>query len=151
MASIVERGLSDLIERMKYYNDKRIAAVNLVMQAALLTLWESVPPYPAPPEGSTYERTGMLGKSLGSGEGGGKVGSSPDIFEVTAGAGGMFEGHFGTNIEYAEYVIGDDTQAAHMGYWWQMKDVADRATDKIHRLFQDLGTQMANFIEGHGG
>src|SRR3972149_3265026 len=102
------RGLKELIARMKAYPQKLNAALGITMDAAMLTLWENVPPYPPEPEASTYDRTGTLGR----GEAGGKSGGQPDIYEVRE-MGGGFEGHFGTNLEYAPYVIGDDTQAKH--------------------------------------
>jgi hypothetical protein len=80
---------------------------------------------------------------------GGKAGAQPDIYEVKEfGAG--YEGHFGTNLEYAPHVIGDETQAQHMGHWWKISAIASKAGEKIDRLFAVLGDKMAAFLEGKG-
>lgn len=146
--TVTTEGLQETLEKMAAYPDELNAAVNLTMEASLLTLWENVPAYPSP-KGSnpTYERTGTLGRTLGSSEEGGK-GGEPDIYVIQAlGGPGAYEGRFGTNLEYAPYVIGDEDQAAHMGYWWQMKDIGERAADKIERLWLSLGEKMKQFLE----
>jgi hypothetical protein len=143
------RGLDELIQRMRAYPQKLTASLRVTMQAALLALWENVPAYPPPPDDSTYVRTGTLGRTLGSGEGGGKGGGQPSIYEARE-LGSGFEGHFGTNLEYAPYVIGDDTQAKNMSHWWKISVVAERAKDKIDSLFKTLGDKLAAFLEGRG-
>lgn len=147
--TITAKGLEEIISRMQAYPAQLSASAKVAMDATLLVLWENVPPYPSQKGANpTYERTGTLGRSLGSSEGGGKAGGEPDIFEVKAlGSAGGYEGRFGTNLEYAEYVIGDETQAAHMGYWWQMKDISARAQAKIDRIWGMLGEKMKSFLE----
>ena len=148
MASSIEvNGLSEVITRMQAYPDRLKAVLTATMDAAMLVLWESVPPYPAPPANSSYDRTGTLGRSLGSSEGGGTGGGHPSIYEIKE-LGSGYEGHFGTNLDYAPYVIGDDDQSAFMYHWWQMKDVAAAASDKINRIFADMGSQLKSFLEG---
>lgn len=142
------RGLKEIQERMQEYPQKLNAAIRKTMQAAILALWETVPPYPEPPEGSTYRRTGTLGRTLGSGESGGKASSTPDIYEVKK-MGSAYEGRFGSSLEYAPYVIGDDTQAeVHRGRWWTMKVIAERATAKIDRLFEMLAEKLTAWLDG---
>jgi hypothetical protein len=149
MTSPIEvRGLSELITRMRAYPQQLSASLKATMDAAMLTVHENVPPYPAPPSDSTYVRTGTLGRTLGSGVGGGKSGA-PDIYEVRP-MGSGFEGHFGTNLDYAPHVIGDDTQAWMHYRWWQMRTVADKAKVKIDRLFGMLAEKLAKFLEGRG-
>lgn len=147
MTTIIEqRGLTELIARMRAYPNKLKAVMGVTIDATLLTLWEKVPPYPAPPGGSNYDRTGTLGRTLGSSEGGGVGGGQPSIYE-TREMGTGYQARFGSNLEYAEYVIGDDTQAVQNSHWWQMKDIAVRASEKIDRLWKDLGAQMAAFLD----
>ena len=143
-------GLDELIARMKRYPVEMAKGMELTMKATLLTLWENVPPYPAPPPDSAYDRTGTLGRSLGSDIGGGQGVGEPSVFVVRK-LGAGFEGKFGTNLEYAPLVIGDDTQAeVHRGRWYTMRTIASRASEKINRLWQTLGEQMARFLEGQG-
>jgi hypothetical protein len=141
------RGLNEILARMKAYPKKLADSVKVTMQAALLTLWENVPAYPPPPEDSTYVRTGTLGRTLGSGEGGGKGSGQPDVYEVRE-LGSAWEGHFGTNLEYAPFVIGDEEQAGHMQHWWKISVIKERAQEKIERLFATLGEKLAAFLEG---
>lgn len=144
-------GLDELLARMKAYPVKMVQLIAVTMRASLITLWENVPPYPAEPPNSAYDRTGTLGRTLGSSASGGTSGGEPSIFTVRK-LGEGFEGRFGTNLSYAPYVIGDDTQAAvHSGRWWNMRFVANKASEKINRLWQTLGDKMAKFLEGTNG
>ena len=148
--SIEIRGLDQLMARMQAYPDRLRRAIRSTMDSSLLTLWENVPSYPPPPENSRYRRTGNLGRSLGSGMEGGRLGNKPDIYEVKQ-LGAAWEGRFGSELEYAPHVIGDNTQAdVHAGRWWTIKNIAERAKDKIITLWNNLGSTMAAFLEGRG-
>ena len=123
------------------------------MQGTLLKLWENVPPYPdqdsRPP--TDYERTGTLGRTLGISQDGVRQGQ-PDIYEVKPSGGGMVEGEFGTNLDYAPYVIGEREQAwMHEPYWWTIRDVADRALEGITRLWEITAEELARYLDGKSG
>ena len=144
---IETHGLDELIARMKKYPLELAKGMAVTMAASLIALWESVPAYPEPPADSKYDRTGTLGRSLGSGFSGGAEGE-PSIYTIRK-LGEGYEGKFGTSLEYAPHVIGDDTQAAvHSGRWWNMRFVANKASEKINRLWQALGNKLASFLEG---
>jgi hypothetical protein len=64
--------------------------------------------------------------------------------------GGGYEGQFGTRVEYAPFVIGDDTQAGHMGHWWKISKVAELSKDKITRIFQTMADKLAKWLDGKG-
>lgn len=150
MSNVIEvRGLDELIARMKAFPTQLKDAMKVTMDAAMLALWENVPPYPPPPSDSTYVRTGTLGRTLGSGEAGGKASGTPEVYEVRA-LGSGYEGHFGTNLEYAPYVIGDDTQARHMAHWWKVSAIAEKANEKIQGLFKTMADKLAEWLEGNG-
>jgi hypothetical protein len=138
--------LDKLIARLDAYPGKLDEGMKTAMGTTLLVMTESIPGYPPEPATSTYDRTGTLGKTLGSSMEGGKSGE-PDVYEVKA-LGTVFEGHFGSNLEYAPYVVGDDTQAAHMKHWWTLSKVAEKALDKITRVWQALADAMVKFVEG---
>lgn len=146
--SVEIRGMSELIARMRAFPGKLDAVLRDGVQATLLILWEKTPPYPAPPDGSKYVRTGTLGRTLGSDFGGGRSSGQPEIFGVKRIGQGSFEGRFGTNLEYAEYVIGDGTQAAqHQGRWWTLSSIAERAKDKIGDLWNGIAHKLAAFLD----
>lgn len=140
-------GLKELVEKMDKLPDEVQKAMNKTMFASLDVLHSNVPPYISqvvPPE--VYRRTVTLGRSLGSGTSGGKVGT-PTVYSVR-GTGKDTVGEFGTNLSYAPYVIGPPDapkgeRQAYMhkpGYkgrpgWWTMKDIKEKSEVKIHQLW----------------
>lgn len=143
------RGMQEIQDKMAAFPEKLNAVNQSGMQASLLVLQENAPPYPPPPQDSTYRRTGSLGRTLGSSMSGGKSGT-PDIF-VTKKLGNGIEGRFGTNLNYAPYVIGDDTQAAvHAGRWWTMKDIAEKSQEKILKIWDGIADKLAAWLDGKG-
>lgn len=145
------KGLTELIDRMKAFPLELARVGALAMSASLNVLWENVPPYPPPPDGSRYVRTGTLGKSLGSSPSGGASGGSPSIYKVQKLGDGGFEGTFGTNLSYAEHVISDTNQAAvHAGRWWTIKTIAEKAAAKIESVWQAVAVKLAAFLEKKG-
>ena len=150
---ITVKGLDELLAKMRAFPDKLNAAIKSKMDDALLVLWENVPAYPPYPDplgkGSSYIRKGTLGRTLGSSEGGGKGGAYPDIYEVhPLGSASGYEGRFGTNLDYAPYVIDPVLQSKRLGYWWTMTTIAEKAHDKIVAVFQGLADELRKFLEG---
>ena len=136
-------GLKELIDKFdKLPNEVQQTLVKM-MYVSLDTLQENVPPYISqvvPPE--VYRRTGTLGRSLGSGMAGGKVGK-PTVYSVR-GTGKDTVGEFGTNLSYAPYVISPERQAyMHKpGYkgrpgWWTLNTIKDKALPKIIQRWND--------------
>lgn len=147
-------GLDEVIARMRAFPRQLKRAIHTTLEAALLVVWENVPPYPPAPPDSPYVRTGTLGRSLGSGEGGGRSASQPDIYEIRTE--GDFEvGEFGTRLEYAPYVIGDrdeDQIEPFRSYWWTLpQTVANAARAKVTKLFQDMAQELADWLSRKGG
>ena len=107
------------------------------MEQSLLVLHENVPPYPPAPETSSYIRTGMLGKSLGSGIAGGKV-STPTVYSIRSND-AQTVGQFGTQLSYARYVIDPDRQAyMHRGRWWTMNTIKEKSEKKVMQVWERL-------------
>lgn len=142
-------GLKELAGRMlNWSRTEKHRMYAQAMKDSLEAIGDAVPPYPAPPMGSKYIRTEKLGKSMGSGFGGGRMGQ-PDIYEIRA-TGGAVEGKYGSNLGYAEYVIGDppDQAEVHAGRWWTVGKLRDRAMDKISGIWNALGERIAAYING---
>ena len=139
----------DLIQRMARYPKELDREMNKTTEAAVLHVWGSVLPYPTQAAGSSYARTGGLGRTLGTGQGGGKSGN-PDILTTKRLGQGRYEGRFGTLLYYAPHVIGTLTQARHIAKagWWTMKDVKDKAQAGIQRLFDKMAGRMVKFLGG---
>lgn len=145
------KGLTELLQKMTAFPVELTKAAAITMTASLNTLWENVPPYPQQDPQAKYRRRGKLGKSLGSDEGGGASGGNPSIYSIRKLGEGNFEGKFGTNLEYAHYVIGEGTQAGmHSSNWWTIKTVAERAAEKVERLWEALGEELAQLLESKG-
>ena len=147
--SVSVQGLSELIGRLKTAPSKMGIYMNEAMKETLRALQENVPAYPPERMGQKYIRTERLGQSMGSGFGGGAMGK-PDIFEVTM-SGGAIEGKFGTRVGYAEYVIGEGTQAwMHTGRWWTVKTILNNTMKLINSIWQRVGTMIAAYVNGKG-
>jgi hypothetical protein len=151
MSQIAEvKGLDELIARMSAYPVEYVKTMATGMSASLNVYWENVPPYPQPPPESKYRRTGLLGKSLGSDISGGANGN-PSVFKIQQLGGGAFEGTFGTNLDYAPYVIGDTAQAEiHKGRWYVIGEVATKANEKVMKVWQMVADKLAAFLEMKG-
>lgn len=147
MINIKVVGLDELMRRMAAMPEKVDEGMQEAMSQTLLVMSESIPGYPEPPQNSSYRRTGTLGRTLGSSFEGGKSGT-PAIYAVEK-IGYSWEGRFGTNLNYAPWVVGDNTQAkAHKGRWWVLSSVAEKAMPKIERVWQNMADAMAKFLEG---
>lgn len=138
-------GLEELHQRFSDFPNKFRQAVNKTMEAALYAVWENVQPYPPPPSTSTYRRTGTLGRTLGVSQGG-AMGGKPDIFGVKE-EGDITIGEFGTNLEYAPYVIGENQAWMHQGRWWTIADVAEKSKEKVEALFEVCAERLAAWLE----
>lgn len=142
------KGLDEIRERMRQFPQKWAQVLSFTFRASLLKVWELIPPYPPEPPESTYIRTGTLGRSLGSSEAGGHTGGSPDIFEIDLGQ-PYSSASFGTRLEYAPYVIGEQEQAqVHQGRWWTMLKLANISKPHILRLFERMRDTVSRWLDG---
>jgi hypothetical protein len=149
MTKAVEvRGLTELQKQFTAYPLAYNKVMLVTMASGLLVLLENVPPYPPKPEGSTYDRKGTLGRSIGSSMSGGHSGD-PDIFTVKK-IGIGHEGKVGSQLKYAERVIGDKgkQQPPFTAYWWRLEQVIGPSFNKILGLFQKAADKLAAFLEG---
>lgn len=145
--SISVSGLNELIGRLRGVNSWLRGIMEGAMKASLELLGDYIPPYPPERIGQKYFRTERLGRSMGSGFGGGRTGR-PDVFEVNM-SGNSTEGTYGTRVGYAEYVIGEGTQAwMHVGRWWTVKTVLNNATKAIEGIWSGVGDRIAAYING---
>ena len=133
---ITVHGLDELVGRMSAYPVELTKVIAVSMNASLVALKENVPPYPPELPDSTYRRTGTLGKEMGS------------IYTIRNISGGL-EGIGGSNLNSAAHVIGETSQAkAFVGRWWTMATIANKAADKINKIWQSCANLLAQFLEG---
>lgn len=102
------------------------------MKKGVLYVQSQVPGYPAPPAGSTYTRTGTLGRSVTS-----MQGQAPGALSRVESVGAHSIGYIGTNIVYAPYVI-DENEVAfmHKGRWWTLQNVVKGAVDGVVKIIR---------------
>jgi hypothetical protein len=144
-------GLDPILQRMQQFPQKLKSAMFRTLSSSIIALQGAIKPYPPKPADSTYKRTEILGKSLGSGYQGGRVGA----VDKTTGIATVEQRHryqvatFGTRVQYAKYVIGEGTQAAvHKGRWWTLVAVAKSARPNIEKLFQAMANGLARWLDG---
>jgi len=102
------------------------------MTQSLALLQDDMAEYPAPPPGSTYRRTGTLGRLWTSAQ-----------YEISTGSGSV-TGVIGNaacsprGVAYGPFVQSADDQAwMHVGRWQTDEQVALRNTPAIQRLWAD--------------
>lgn len=104
--TIVIRGDEETIRKLTAIEPQRVAAEPL--RKAALALAGRLAVYPSPPSGSTYRRTGTLGRAW-----------------TQQGAGLRYV--VGNNVRYATYVQGPDQAQMHRGRWL----TADKAAEEV--------------------
>lgn len=135
----------DLFQRFEKYPERLDEELQAAMNKAMLHVQGSIPEYPPQNPASGYVRTGTLGRSIGLG--GGKA----ETYEVKRLGAGKYEGRLGTRVYYAQYVIGENTQARKVlqsAPWWNMKDVAEKAQEGIVRIFEAMAEKLAGWLDG---
>jgi len=143
-------GLEELRARFAQFPNKFNAELKDTLWDSLNIVWEKVLPYPPKSESSTYIRTGTLGRSLGSSESGGRASGSPSIYQVKSQGPKVMFGEFGTNVEYAPYVIGDKEQIRihKRNGWWTLVQIGERAKPKIQQAFESMARGLATWLDG---
>ena len=145
MITIEVEGVGEIQRRFQQYPQKFDRVLGKTLDASLLTIWGDVPSYPV--YDSPYARTGTLGRTLGVGKTGRKLGE-PDILEKNIGP-NMFEASFGTRLEYAPFVVGETTQAGHMAHWWTLDGTVFRKVKpKLEKLFKIMVEELARWLDG---
>lgn len=139
------RNLDETIAKYARIEREMPAALTKTMTRAVIYAQGQIPAYPSPPGGSTYRRTGTLGRVVTSfpghsgprniGGGAGDNGGQP-LTRVETISGGV-RGVIGGRLEYLPYVIGEGAQArTHQGRWWMLEKVVRDAKGGIVKLFR---------------
>jgi hypothetical protein len=99
------------------------------MTQSLALLQAEMADYPPPPSGSTYRRTGTLGRSWTS--------------QIT-GSGKDMKGEVGNNVSYGPYVQDAERQARRMKHWQTDEQVARDNERRIISLFDEYLQGLAD-------
>lgn len=125
-------GLKKLIKKIKRLSAPELTReLEKTTKKAALYVHGQVPPYPAPPVGSTYKRTGTLGRRINT--------------QVKT-IGGEIVGVIGSPTVYSPWVISDEeidgvgpqTFTHKKTGWYTLQGVVKKAQDAINRFFEDM-------------
>lgn len=112
------RGLEDLDRKLGAVVREFPQFLSHSTTAAVLYVHSKMPKYPAQPAGSTYRRTGTLGRSVTT-----MQGSAPGALSRVESSFGDVKGIVGTRIRYATWVIDRENQTPNFrAYWWNLQD-----------------------------
>lgn len=124
------RGLSQLVSKLDRMSGTLDDELIRTTTSVVAYVHSTVPPYPPPPAGSGYVRTGTLGREI-----------STDVRVL----GSEIVGVIGSPTVYSPYVISDvevdgrGPQAwMHVGRWWTLQGVVEKAKDGIIHLYERM-------------
>jgi hypothetical protein len=131
MIEIDIQGLDKLERKLAHLPDKLNKNTRDAMEASLIILSQNVPEAPPKPPHSKYVRTDYMINSLLAQ----KEIPNYAVYNIK-GTGANIVGTFGTQVEYARYVIDENRQAyMHKGRWWTMKTIVENTKEKIINLW----------------
>ena len=120
---VIIRGAEEVIARLD--TAALGLAVDRSLREASLRMVGELARYPSPPSGSTYRRTGTLGRAW-----------------TQQGAGLRYV--VGNNVRYATYVQGPDQAQMHRGRWL----TADKAAEEVMEpLTRDIAAAVAEAFD----
>ena len=131
-------GMEALMAKLKKLSAPELTSeIEKTTWKAVHYVHSQVPSYPSPPAGSTYGRSGNLGRSINT-----KVKTmGTDVV-----------GLIGSSMTYAPWVIsdeeapnGDGPQAwMHVGRWYTLQGVVRKAQDNINKFFDDMMRRLTS-------
>jgi len=118
----------------------RIAAgdVRAGVEKALLLLQGRAAEYPPARQGSTYRRTGTLGRLWTS---------ATRVVELGGESGAFVQGRVGNAVPYARFVQGPSDQAAiHRDRWLTTEQVVEQADQEIGMILDEAGGAIVRHL-----
>lgn len=121
-SNISIEGLDRVLKKLNYTADQLRRAMITPMKRAMYHVKGSIPPYPVVPAGSTYSRTGLLGRSYKT-----RVESR----------GSNTVGVLGTAVSYSPYVVDEEQQVWYNRHWYTLQKVVRDDIPAIVRIFAE--------------
>jgi len=131
-------GIEALMKKLKKLSAPELTSeIRKTTDKAVKYVHSQVPAYPPPPAGSTYSRTGTLGRGITT--------------EVRS-MGSDVVGLIGSPTPYSPWVIsteeapnGAGPQAwMHRGRWWTLQGVVKKAQEAVFKLFDDMMRRLTS-------
>src|SRR5262245_56539893 len=116
-------GLAPLLEALNRFPEAVRPALQQAAEVALLSLIPDLADYPPPPAGSTYRRTGTLGRLW--------TAAQPEFAADASG----FEASIGNATPYGDFVQGEHQASMHRGRWKTVEDVVNSHQAEIEAYF----------------
>jgi hypothetical protein len=121
--TIEVEGIDKLLKKYGRVEGLKLLREPIIESLAFLV--DDLATYPSPPPGSTYRRTGTLGRFWTS--------AVPEILETSQG----ISGRYGNNLEYAPYVQDEELQAGiHRSRWLTDDGAIKKNEQKIIDKFE---------------
>lgn len=134
--SIAIPNLAPLLDALEHYPDIAQPIMQDAAEAGLLSLIPDLATYPAAIPGSTYRRTGTLGRLW--------TAARPEWQAIQSG----FEASIGNATPYGPWVQDVDMQAdLHSRRWTTDQDAVQSHATEIDRYFEDALQKIADAIE----
>ena len=132
------QGLAPLLQALDSYPDLVRPEMEQAAEAALLSLIPPLADYPSAPSGSTYRRSGTLGRTW--------TAARPEFASLQTG----FEASIGNATPYGPYVQGDEQAKVHAGRWKTAQQIAEARRGDIEQYFEKALQRVAQKLEGLG-
>jgi len=129
-------GLSELLDALDKWPDIMRPILEETSEAALLSLIPDLANYPPPPPGSTYRRTGNLGRLW--------VAARPEFEGEASG----FEARVGNARPGGEFVQGEFQAEAHQGIWQTVEDIVSAHQLEIEAYYERALQKVADQVGG---
>lgn len=121
---VIIRGAEEIIARLDVAAVGQ--AVDVSLREASLRMAGELARYPSPPSGSTYRRTGTLGRAWTT--------THAALHHVV-----------GNNVRYATYVQGPEQARMHQGRWRTVDEVA---AGNVEQIARDIGEGVGRVLGG---
>lgn len=129
------KGADDLLKALEAAPDLARAEIETATRQSLLGLLDPLTDYPAAIPGSSYQRTGDLGRMWTT--------APPEIKTMAHG----FEGLIGNARPGVEYVQGDDQASVHRGRWKTASAAVKDAEGQIQARYQQAADRVAAMVD----
>lgn len=139
---MVIRGLSELQAKLGQAQARMPKFLQDTTLKAVLYVHAHMPAYPPAPAGSTYRRTGTLGRTVTS-----LMGTEPTALSRVEGSlFGKVTGIVGTRLSYAPWVIDEDrqTRSHKANGWWTLQKVVRDLRKGIRGVYEKA---LHDFVE----